>query len=1677
MAMWKKGANKAAVRDSVQKTVASTILTSYKTIKKVPDDFYRALLENNTTHFTGDELERLLAAFKRITTDRLQASHFYEIIEAEMGWSNLLLRKQLFKAFDFDALGDINFTEFAEGYSTMLRGTVPEMLEFAWRVYHIQGPMDLLALTDVYTVLRLALAGLEEVRRKQGSQAGGSTEDTRFPERTARQMLENILGDRQAPLTKEEFNQIVLRHRRLVDCIIPGFELIPQDPLHRAAEAGEAIECQHLLEVDLLDVDGRDAMSFPTTPLHLAVRYGHAEVTAVLLNKGANMRLQSADGDTAIDEAVKYGRMRVLELLLEAGVDVVMPSRNGNTAFHTASYYGQFKALRTLMAYLECTVTELRDRQGQTPLNACAKTDNWVVIDIFIEYDKLRLVDIDATDNQGCTALHTAVQHSSFRVARKLIELGADVSAVDFSNRSVLNAAVRVKGNEASVNLLLSNERCQVDRADDNGVTPLKACIPTEDAKILRALLAHQADANVAEHGTGLTPLHQAVLQRWLEGVDAMLAPGVDCKILRDVHGCTALDYARTQEVFELLRDYVENLYPMWMPDHPVDFVFGIIFDEGAWKLQTEGDLIGLRILKRPKVSKAVASKRMEHKMIDKASIKKQLRKAGLVVLEEQVRVQEHILGMLKGDIRQFSLLRIGVPLYRLQQEAMKMRIQMMRTDFGKREDFYIDEENYPHNGFQSFTLGERQKVLLNIVQSTPTNESLLAGSATGSKLAKDPYVAGISVSHYIKYEVIHDFTVLHEPRMRNKVMQYWNIKQMVTKRFWRTQLLDYLTESKNNEFTSLQLVLDYFGHKLAFYVGFLSYYTNWLIAPAIAGIFTFCLEFIPSEYDSQIEDSPEDKQKFDDQYDHPLMFVYAFFIAVWCALVTQGWNSKSKELAFRWQVDDDATDTHTPNPLSTAPVRLQFVEGSWQYRAVLTPSQKAERMRVAVLVTLPCMTCFILLSVASAVAQRFLDDAIDSDCDLFRNCGQVDQEYNAYGELAVMAGTGVQAIMIQILGELFAGVAVWTCNLENHESVASFETNLAFRVIAFSLVNSYSALEYYAFYAQDIDKTAAMLGSLMICGQLMRMSNSYLVPYLQGKETAEKAMVRRGEKLVAQMKKQAAERRRKAELTGEIDFEEEGSGMLGEATGSAPDGSSVQEIYGNKPITDITIPQDNVTETFSEARDEVLNENEITVLEFAEVIIQFGYVAMFGAVWPLAALMSLLNNFFEIRFDIWKFCTFVRRPMAERVNSIGTFWTTAFETMAIVGITNHMFVLGVASNTMDEYFFPGITMWERLFASFCAQNFFLFLYGIIRILHMGKMPTWVSLKKKEPLRFIRDAYRAGCALRERRYRMLLSNPHVPMSLVCKAEDIDENAADRYLRIVRYVDDRPADEMRSLLYDSSTTIQALLTTIHLKARGRQWVDDGERPTAAGLLRELVPTTDIRECYTLGKALRESAYSIWETHKDVTVMGSKAATIMSIRQFACIEVGSTMPQAERYVRLVRYVEQGGMNPWEHVSDLQERFPRGIMQVLSAAAEEGGSDMGEPVPSELGPLIEPITLAKRAFEKADIVRRKMFERWVHDKDMQHSELLESVCHETGAFVAQLERYLLIKRYCDSLEERKRKDLLQFAKTKTLLLCSTIRQVMRDGGWRDPGEPSFYTYTPPIVVEDPSRDDADD
>ena len=60
------------------------------------------------------------------------------------------------------------------------------------------------------------------------------------------------------------------------------------------------------------------------------------------------------------------------------------------------------------------------------------------------------------------------------------------------------------------------------------------------------------------------------------------------------------------------------------------------------------------------------------------------------------------------------------------------------------------------------------------------------------------------------------------------------------------------------------------------------------------------------------------------------------------------------------------------------------------------------------------------------------------------------------------------------------------------------------------------------------------------------------------------------------------------------------------------------------------------------------------TSLSSCSAVIQFGFVTLFVASFPLAPLFALLNNIIEIRLDAKKFVAELRRPVAARAKDIG---------------------------------------------------------------------------------------------------------------------------------------------------------------------------------------------------------------------------------------------------------------------------------------------------------------------------------------------------------------------------------------------------------------------------------------
>lgn len=57
---------------------------------------------------------------------------------------------------------------------------------------------------------------------------------------------------------------------------------------------------------------------------------------------------------------------------------------------------------------------------------------------------------------------------------------------------------------------------------------------------------------------------------------------------------------------------------------------------------------------------------------------------------------------------------------------------------------------------------------------------------------------------------------------------------------------------------------------------------------------------------------------------------------------------------------------------------------------------------------------------------------------------------------------------------------------------------------------------------------------------------------------------------------------------------------------------------------------------------------------EYIELLVQFGYLSLFSCVYPLTAVLLLINNLTEIRSDAYKICQLFRKPFSTPVANMG---------------------------------------------------------------------------------------------------------------------------------------------------------------------------------------------------------------------------------------------------------------------------------------------------------------------------------------------------------------------------------------------------------------------------------------
>lgn len=108
---------------------------------------------------------------------------------------------------------------------------------------------------------------------------------------------------------------------------------------------------------------------------------------------------------------------------------------------------------------------------------------------------------------------------------------------------------------------------------------------------------------------------------------------------------------------------------------------------------------------------------------------------------------------------------------------------------------------------------------------------------------------------------------------------------------------------------------------------------------------------------------------------------------------------------------------------------------------------------------------------------------------------------------------------------------------------------------------------------------------------------------------------------------------------------------------------------------------------------------------EFTVAVIQYGFVTLFVAAFPLAPLFALLNNIAEIRLDAYKMVTQSRRPLAERVEDIGA-WYGILRIITYVSIVSNVsLVVHRRKRSPKSLLFCLLGLCDRLHERFHPKN------------------------------------------------------------------------------------------------------------------------------------------------------------------------------------------------------------------------------------------------------------------------------------------------------------------------------------------------------------------------------------
>ncbi|XP_008309870.1 anoctamin-1-like isoform X3 [Cynoglossus semilaevis] len=550
--------------------------------------------------------------------------------------------------------------------------------------------------------------------------------------------------------------------------------------------------------------------------------------------------------------------------------------------------------------------------------------------------------------------------------------------------------------------------------------------------------------------------------------------------------------------------------------------------------------------------------------------------------------------------------------------------------------------------GFQSLDVGKQQVVTW--CQRHPFKEGLLQWKHCLQKWR----ISGIS--SLLGSGVYTAAYPLHDGRINEESADLGDRKLLYEE--WANYGVFY-------KYQPIGLVRKYFGEKIGLYFAWLGLYTQMLIPASLVGVIVFLYgcatvdDNIPSmeicHPKNNITMCPLCDRvcsywklstacgtaRASHLFDNPATVFFSIFMALWAAMFMEHWKRRQMRLNYEW--DLTGFEDEEDHPRAEYEFKVMKKSMSKDQKS----QQKVEKLTLqdrlpAYMTTLVMM--LLMIGVTFAIVFGVILYRISTKAALYMSSNPVTRS-NAQLTVKTTAAI-INLVVILILDEVYGAVARWLTVLEVPKTDKSFEERLIFKTFILKFFNAFTPIIYIAFFR---GRLVGRPGNYLYVFESYRMEECahggclmelciQLSITMLGKQLIQNNLFEIG---VPKLKKLIRYIRSKQ--------------------------GGYQEEERKKKL--LRYETDHFLEPFAGLTP-----------EYMEMIIQFGFVTLFVASFPLAPLFALLNNIIEIRLDAKKFVTELRRPVAARAKDIGI-WYDILRAVAKVAVIINAFVISFTSD------------------------------------------------------------------------------------------------------------------------------------------------------------------------------------------------------------------------------------------------------------------------------------------------------------------------------------------------------------------------------------------------------------